>query len=589
MDTILYNEVSYQLEHLLLEIQSGRLGLPDIQRPFVWKNSKVRDLFDSMLRGYPIGYLLLWESSGNGTSKQIGEDAHSHSSPSHLIIDGQQRLTSLYAVIKGVSVIDKNFKQRRMKIAFHPLERRFEVSTAPIERSPEWISDISDVFKNITRAWGYKNNFIERLEDARVRNGKELSDEERELISSNIQSLLNLKDYKIPALSINASSDEDAVADIFVRVNSGGTNLTETDFILTLLSVVDDSLRNKIEEFCIDAIKPSSSGTSYNQLFAPQPQHIIRIAMAFGFKRARLRYAYMLLRGKDFETEEFSEDLQKDNFRILSTVLDKVLNLNNWHEFINCVLSAGYISNELILAENNLVYTYMMFLIGKYYYGITNKHVLRKCISRWYYMVAVSAYYSTSTETKVQADLNDLKAIEGEEGFQKFIDDRIESVFTNDYFSITLPNHMETSSPNSPAWKAYCAAHVLLDVKALFSNVLVKNLFGPGSSGSRSAVEKHHLFPKAYLSKIGFNTDRERNQIANFEYIEWSDNMEISDDAPSVYWPQMVSGLSEDDLGQIEQYHAIPRGWENMEYLEFLDKRRKLMAEIIRKGFDRLK
>ena len=98
-----------------------------------------------------------------------------------------------------------------------------------------------------------------------------MTEEERETISSNIQRLLNLRDYKIPALSINASSSEEAVADIFVRVNSGGTNLTETDFILTLLSVVDDSLRNKIEEFCIDAIKPSYRGTSYNQLFTPQP------------------------------------------------------------------------------------------------------------------------------------------------------------------------------------------------------------------------------------------------------------------------------------------------------------------------------
>lgn len=486
-------------------------------------------------------------------------------------------------------MVDKNFKERKIKIAFHPLERKFEVSTAPIERSSEWISDISDVFSNNSRAWGYKKSFIERLEDVRRKNGKEVTEEEREIISSNIQRLLNLRDYKIPALSINASSDEDAVADIFVRVNSGGTNLTETDFILTLLSVVDDSLRNKIEEFCIDAIKPSYRGTSYNQLFTPQPQHIIRVAMAYGFKRARLKYAYMLLRGKDFETEEFSDELQNENFKTLSTVLDKALDLNNWHEFINCVLSAGYISKELILAANNLVYTYMMFLIGKYDFGISNKNTLRKYISKWYYMISVSAYYSTSTETKVQADLNDLKQVSGETEFLQFIDHRIESVFTSDYFAITLPNRMETSSPNSPAWKAYCAAHVLLDVKALFSNILIKNLFGPGSSGSRSAVEKHHLFPKAYLSSIGITSDRDRNQIANFEYIEWSDNMDISDDAPSAYWPKMVSGLSEGEMNQMRLYHAMPQNWENLEYPEFLDTRRKLMAEIVRKGFERLK
>ena len=188
-----------------------------------------------------------------------------------------------------------------------------------------------------------------------------------------------------------------------------------------------------------------------------------------------------------------------------------------------------------------------------------------------------------------RSDLNDLKQVSGEIGFLQFIDQRIESVFTSDYFAITLPNRMETSSPNSPAWKAYCAAHVLLDVKALFSNILIKNLFGPGASGSRSAVEKHHLFPKAYLSSTGFTSDRDRNQIANFEYIEWSDNMDISDDAPSAYWPKMVSELSEGEMDQMRLYHAMPQDWENLEYPEFLDKRRKLMAEIVRKGFERLK
>ena len=96
MGKVLYSRIDYKLENLLLDIESGALGLPDLQRPFVWQNAKIRDLFDSMMKGYPIGYLMLWDSPADEKNdKQIGTDQHQHSAPKKLIIDGQQRLTSL--------------------------------------------------------------------------------------------------------------------------------------------------------------------------------------------------------------------------------------------------------------------------------------------------------------------------------------------------------------------------------------------------------------------------------------------------------------------------------------------------------------
>jgi hypothetical protein len=587
MSKMLFKREDYTLEHLVLDIDTGKLGLPDLQRPFVWKNAKVRELLDSMMKGYPIGYLLLWDAPGDAKNKQIGVASHVVDSPNQLIIDGQQRLTSLYAVMTGKEVLDEKFQQRPISIAFNPTERLFMVTTAALKKSPDWIPNISEVFANDDNSFTYIQGFISKLQQAREKDGKELTNHEKDVVARNVQDLLNLKKYVFPTLSITDDADEEAVSDIFVRVNSGGKSLNENDFILTLISVHDESVRREIEKFCMEAKQPGKGASSYNQIFEPKPSHIIRTTMAYGFERARLRYAYMLLRGKDMETGKYSEELREKNFDILRTKLIQVLNLNNWHEFIKCVLEAGYLAEGLIAAENALVYTYTMYLIGKYNFSVDAKK-LRQLISRWFYMVSVTAYYSISTETTVQADLNTLKGLKSGEQFEKFINDKINSTFTNDYFEITLPNELATSAATSPAWNAYCAAQNILNIPALFSNIMMKVLFAPGSSGTKKSIEKHHLFPKAYLDKLGYRDIKETNQIANFAYIEWNDNITISDTSPANYWPEMIKEKSIEQVSQMMKENALPEQWVHMGYFDFLEMRRKLMAKIIKEGYESL-
>lgn len=133
MNTTLFKEVGYSLSKLIDDIEMGEIGLPDIQRPFVWKNAKVRDLFDSMFRGYPVGYLLFWENQVGKNTKQIGVQNH-QKIPNLLIVDGQQRLTSLYAVLKGIPVIRENYDSEQIEIAFRPVDGTFEVCDAAIRR-----------------------------------------------------------------------------------------------------------------------------------------------------------------------------------------------------------------------------------------------------------------------------------------------------------------------------------------------------------------------------------------------------------------------------------------------------------------------
>lgn len=136
MDQI-FNPSNLTVNQLIEKIDTGELGLPELQRPFVWKDTKVRDLFDSMMRGYPIGYLMLWECPSLEKKRTIGSDVHSYEEPKEVIIDGQQRITSLYAVMKGKPIIDKNYNEKRITISYNPLDNKFEVGNQAIKKSKE--------------------------------------------------------------------------------------------------------------------------------------------------------------------------------------------------------------------------------------------------------------------------------------------------------------------------------------------------------------------------------------------------------------------------------------------------------------------
>lgn len=584
MNSMVFQGADYKLDGLLLDIETGELGLPDLQRPFVWQNIKVRDLLDSMLRGYPIGYLMLWDAPDDVNNKQIGIEQHTIKAPKRLIIDGQQRLTSLYAVMYGKEVLDSRFQKKTVSIAFNPLKREFEVTSAAHRKSAEWISDVSVVFKNTSGSYRFIGNFIDKLSEYREQIGNPLSSEEQDLIADNIQALLSLKDYTVPTLIISNKTDEEAVADIFVRVNSKGKALNENDFILTLISVHDESVRRKIEKFCSDALIPVKSGTSYNQLFSPKASHIIRAVMAYGFKRARLRYAYMVLEGKDLSTGLYDSTRRENMFDQLRSKLDIVLNLSNWHDFMKCLITSGYVSSSLIAADNAIIYTYVMYLIGLCDFKL-DRIELRKLIALWFYMSTVTMRYSVSTESTVQSDLNDIEKLTTATEFRNYIMQRIEETFTDDFFAIQLPSDMETSASISPSWNAYCAAQNILGTDAMFSSVPLKTLFSPGSGGNKSSVDKHHLFPRAYLPTIGHTSRQEINQIANFAYIEWPQNIAISDDAPSVYWSKITSSMNTAAIRRICDENALPEGWEYMDYPGFLTARRQLMAKIVKSGY----
>lgn len=591
MATELFKNIPSKVGDLVRDVRIGKIGLPDLQRPFVWKDNKIRELYDSMLKGYPIGYIMLWESPADYDEKKsgIGINGKIYTEPKELVIDGQQRLTALVASMYGVKVKDKNFVEREIKISFNPLTREFAVWTSAFERTPEWIPKVSDVFlaKENNTISAFRRKYIRAVNEARnKREEKALTDAEEDLIENNINDLLNLSEYSLPTLEISYNAREEDVADIFVRVNSGGQSLTENNFIQTLISVYENETSDQMNMFCEQSRIPAS-GTSYNNIIAIEPSHLIRMAVGVGFRRARLRYAYMLLRGKNLETGKYSAEERQENLAKFKEALLKVMDLNNWHAFLNCIGEAGYISKTQIASSNAVVFSYVLYLIAKYDYKLDAVR-LKKTIAKWFFMGAITYFYTGSTESKVEKQFADLRNVHDAEQFIAYIERTITTRFTEDYFRLTLPNELNSAAAISPAWNGYIAAQVVLNTPMLFSATPVSKYFILGASGTKNAVDKHHIFPKNYLTQIGYMTDRERNQIANFTYLDYVTNIDISDDPPVEYVERYRNRMGEAEYHKTCEDHALPPDFEKMEYIEFLKERRLRMAQIVQKAYKKL-
>lgn len=680
--TALFNPFNGQLEQLFGYIDIGDLGLPDIQRPFVWKDSKVRDLFDSIYRGFPIGSYLFWRNTVAGKTHQIGAAKKEHEDPVLLIIDGQQRLTALYAVFRNKLVRDDSYDNRRITIAFNPVTEEFKVADASTERNPEYVNNISEFLSNtgtrkyinaylgqLTKYYAQLNKrqaaiaaklksdddltqqdidlvttlikgqsaisdeevaILEKLErrvekDAEDNNGdarqgeendepatsdssflssnekglltKILSEDEtfdEDHISERLEKLYNLKNYPFNALEVVPNLTEEQVAEIFTRINSKGTVLKQADFILTLLSVFWEKGREQIDEFCKLAKRvpeKNAAASPFNYIFEPTPKDLIRISVGLGFSRGKMKDAYSILSGRDFTTKKVSAKLREEQFGAFKEAQKQALDPINWHEFLKIILGLGFKSAELISSSNNIANAYILYLIAKIKVGVRRKD-LERHIGKWFFFSSVTSRYSFSPESQMESDLAALRTKTPSE-FIKSLAALIDSEFTNDFWEITVPNKLLVSSSNHNALRnTFFACLIRKGAPVLFSSRKVADLFDPSLRQKRKSLEKHHLFPKHYLQEEFALDKRQINQVANFTYLEYPDNVEISDDPPRVYFEQIRKSAQFRDkpevLAEMMHDHCLPKDFCGMEYDDFLQARRRLMAKTIRSTFEGL-
>jgi hypothetical protein len=583
----LFKPVQYELSQLLGDIDLGKLALPELQRPFVWQKSAVRDLLDSMYQGFPVGYLMLWNAA-EVDSKFIGIDGKQHT-PTEFIVDGQQRLTSLYAVMKGAEVTFKDFSKGRIRLAFRPRDERFDVTDAAIEKDPEYLADITPLWTGDD--FEVIEGFIERLQAAKP---ELLENDQRKQLRAALSRLRGLEDFPLSAVQIGHEVDEERVAEIFLRVNSGGTSLTQADFILTLLSVFREEDRRRLERFALAASTVPNDGAAspYNHLISPAADQLLRVAVLVAFHRGRLQSVLALLRGASLDGDEALTELDRETqLDKLTDAIDVALDLTSWHEYIKALMSAGFRRSNEISSENNVVLVYALYLIGRRY-GISHSD-LRTTIARYFFMSSLTGRYTGSFETQITQDVQTFTQVRDGPAYLERLRQTISTTLTPDYWTITLSQTLATAAARGPGLFAYAAALCLLNARVppfveegpgheQKASLFIRDLFDPVLQPKKTPVDRHHLFPRKYLESQGVTGTRSVNQIANMAYVEWPENIEISDTAPASYWPRFAEQFSADDLF----HHALPPEWEQMGYDDFLEERRKLISQVIRAGFE---
>jgi hypothetical protein len=569
---------------LMDDIEREVIALPDLQRPFVWEDTKVRDLLDSLFVGFPVGTLVFWHTSNDKDARALGAERPGLRATT-LVIDGQQRLTSLYAVMRGLEVVGKDGAMRKITIAFRPRDGRFEVADAAIRNDPEFLPNATELWNGTRSKPQIRRDLITALRDK----GRVLDEQYEDAAERNLDRAHAIADYRFPTVDIRktaATQDEEIteedVAEIFVRINNQGTRLGQADFVLTLLSVYHGELRDRIEE----RSRTMSSGT----VVGIDTQQLLRAVCGVAFGRARMSAVYRYLRGIDPTTGEADTAGRLERLRQLDDAAKECMDLTPWRDYLLRVKHAGLVSPGLIASKNAIVNAYAFYIRGRK--ARVPKSELDEMISRWVFGSLLTARYSGSSESAFEQDLARIARLDADDavGFVRALDDAMSETITGDYWTHTLVAALETQKGRAPAALAFRAAQVVLGTRALFSDQFLQNLLDSSADAGRSASEVHHLFPTTWLNSHGIKDRRLVNQVANLADIGWHENTVIGAKGPAEYVPRIREKLALDDhkWGRMCAEHALPLGWESMGYADFLRERRRRMADIIRVAFRQL-
>lgn len=584
------------IETLLAWVNSGEIAIPEIQRPFVWDSSKVRDLMDSLYQGYPIGYVIAWRNPN------VRLKDGSLSEGKKILIDGQQRVTALTAAILGQYVINKTYERIKIKIAFHPLDERFEVQNPAITKDKTWLPDISQAING---------DLFEIAEQYFELN----PDVDKKKVRNAFSNLMNIPKKQIGIIELAADLDIETVTEIFIRINSKGVVLSQADFAMSKIASNTEyngnELRKAIDYFCHLCIAPEFYKhivdndkdfakteffqkmqwlkTENEDLYDPDYNDLIRVAFTTQFSRGRLSDLVSLLSGRNFETRTYEDTIAEQSFATLKTGVTNFINETNFKRFLMIIKSAGFISPKLIRSQNAINFAYIVYLKLKEL-GV-NSVAIESYVRRWLVYSILTGRYSGSPESVFDFDIKQIS----QKPFNEYLQEKEEGELSDAFWNASLPQSLDTSVASSPYFHVFLAAQVKANDRGFLSkDVLVGDLIS-----LRGDI--HHLFPKDYLKKNGLDRSK-YNQIANYVYMQSEINIKVGNKPPKDYFEvittqlqdnnKQVSGLStHQELLNNLQMNAVPSDIMQMsidDYNDFLSLRRKLMATKIKEYYHSL-
>lgn len=592
---------STSVENIISSIKAGDIAIPEIQRPFVWDATKVRDLMDSLYKGFPVGYIIVWKNP----DIRLKDGKISYGKK--ILIDGQQRITAIQAAIVGQEVVDASYKKKRITIAFNPIEETFEVCNPAIRKNIRWISDIADVFDVGFDAWEFVNQYCE----ANGITGKQ-SD-----INKTIMKLMAIKGINLGVTELSQSLTIDEVTDIFIRINSQGVVLSQADFAMSKISSDDkyggSIIRKMIDYFCHFMRRPSDSeaiiandndfvsspalnkikwiAEEQDDVYVPSYTDVLRVSFTHKFRRGKIADLVSLLSGRNFETRENLESIAQESFAKLREGVEAFVNKTNFQRYLMIVKSLGIVDASMVRSQNVLNFGYILYLSLKEQNFKPAK--IESLVRRWIVLTILIGRYSGSAESVIDYDIKRFT----EQNPEDFVKNMEEGELSDAFWNTVLVQRLDTSVSSSPYFLVFLMAQVKRGARGfLSSQINVQSLI-------EQRGDIHHIFPKKYLQKNGVNNRKDYNQIANYVYTQSEINIKIKDTAPRDYMSNMKSQISgagsyygninsAEDLDANLSENCIPKDIVEMDvsnYNEFLSERRIMMAQYIKEYYQSLK
>ena len=606
MDYEKYTPNSLSVGAILGLIAGGDIAIPEIQRPFVWKKTQVRDLLDSLYKGYPTGYLIIWKNP------DVRLKNGKLSAGKKILIDGQQRVTALMTAIAGIPVIDSSYKKDRIKIAFDPFQAFSEDRDAEIFavqdpshlKSKSWIPDVAEIFQSNFSVFSFIMQYC--------KDNPEMQPEKLDQIITRLRSIAN---RMIGVIDLSEKLNIDIVTDIFIRINSKGTALSQGDFVMSKIAADEsyggNNLRKAIDYFAHLSKVPTFyekivtedtefSKTEYfnkiawlkdeiEDVYDPDYDDVIRVAFMHKFPRAKLSDLVSLLSGRDFETREYREEIIADTYASLKIGVMNVFNEYNFKQFMVAIRSAGFISKKLVNSQMALDFAYTLYLILNQTHEVSVGEI-KRLVQKWYVFSVLTGRYSGSPESVFSRDIRLINT----QGVVKTLHDMEAATLSDNFWEIAVVQNLMNTSPINPTYLVYLAAQVMMnDTSLLSNNILVRDLIDSG--------DVHHIFPKEYLKQSQFDKSM-YNQEGNYAYLDTQVNKSIGKKAPCEYFAearkQCETGVI--TIGSITNYdqllanletNCVPTDVFDMDfsrYSEFLEKRRVMMAKKIRAYYEAL-
>ncbi|WP_329806480.1 GmrSD restriction endonuclease domain-containing protein [Flavobacterium facile] len=590
-----YSVNQHLIETLLTWVKSGEIAIPEIQRPFVWDSSKVRDLMDSLYQGFPVGYVIAWRNPN------VRLKDGSMSEGKKILIDGQQRVTALTAALLGEYVVDKTYQRVKIKIAFNPLQEKFEVQNPAILKDHTWIPNISEAISGEISILKLVRNYLAVNPNVN-----------EDVVERAFTNLINIPKKQIGIIELAHDLDIETVTEIFIRINSKGVVLSQADFAMSKIASNTEYngnvLRKAIDYFCHLAISPEFhkhiqdndkdfAATDFfskmqwlksenEDLYDPEYTDMIRVAFTSQFNRGRLSDLVSLLSGRNFETRSFEDTIAEQSFEKLKTGVINFMNETNFKRFLMIIKSAGFISPKLIRSQNTLNFAYILYLKLREL-GV-NSVLIESYVRRWFVYSVLTGRYSGSPESVFDFDIKQIH----NRPFDEYLKEKEEGEMSEAFWNASLPQSLDTSVASSPYFNVFLASQVKANDKGFLSkDVLVSDLVS-----LRGDI--HHLFPRDFLKKNGLERGK-YNQIANYVYMQSEINIKVGNKPPKEYFAlihqqmaednRLVSGLStEQELLDNLKASCIPADIITMgidDYNDFLIARRKLMAQKIKEYY----